>query len=53
MQYEYDKFRSKSDTKEYLENYDKIFGKKIPWYEKRDQQEKEEDVQDRGNPSSS
>jgi hypothetical protein len=55
MQYEYDKFRSKSDTKEYLENYDKIFGKKIPWYERLEKElEKEEkDVQDRGNPSSS
>lgn len=27
---------SKADSQEYLENYEKIFGKKIPWYERRD-----------------
>lgn len=33
---------SKTDSQEYLENYEKIFGKKIPWYERRDMLTKEE-----------
>ena len=27
---------SKPDSEEYLENYEKIFGEKIPWYVRRD-----------------
>lgn len=46
MQYEQGRFQSKSDTKEYLENYDKIFGQKIPWWEKRDKEV--EDVPTKG-----
>jgi len=34
---------SKPDSEEFLENYEKIFGEKIPWYVRRDMLKKLEE----------
>jgi hypothetical protein len=43
MKFEEGRFYSKPDNKVYQDNYSKIFGEKVPWWEKRDKEEKKDE----------